>query len=373
MSRRNAFAVAPCLLALVASSAGAGDQDEGLQPEAEVEVAPGVRESRHYQDPHYIDLLGSFVGPDSDRDTKSRGYGGTFIYGAHLDGPFWVEGRLQATLFETGSNAGTDFYHYGGGIDLVATLGDRTGWTPFGLVGAGGVYDDVQPDSRDSFEFRGDLGLGIVSPPVTSRGLKVRAEGRGLYDSFRSGQLDWQVSLGISIPLGYREVVERVVIREVVVREASPAPPDSDFDGVLDRIDQCPDTLAGGVVDATGCLLREQTVILRDVHFEFDSSQLTRESERRLDEIVAGLRLEPEVVFEIAGHTDSVGLDEYNDRLSQARALSVMRYLAGRGLESERMTARGYGERQPIDTNATHEGRARNRRVEFRFYERGSR
>jgi OOP family OmpA-OmpF porin len=352
------------ILALLALLSGAR-----LAVAAEEEGAEAPREL----EPHYIDVLGSFVWPDSDRDTRSRGYGGTFIYGAHLSGPFWVEGRLNATMFETGDDAGTDFYHYGGGIDGVATLGDRTGFTPFGLVGIGAVYDDVQPDHDDSVNFRTDFGLGFVTPALTARGLKLRAEGRGLYDTFESGQLDWQVSLGISIPLGYREVIERVVVREVPVQVVDPKAPDADFDGVQDRFDHCPDTLAGGEVDASGCLIRGgQTIILEDVHFEHDSSRLTGGAERTLDQVVASMRVEREVRFEIAGHTDSVGLDEYNDRLSQARALSVMRFLIGRGIEAERMSARGYGERQPIDTNDTHEGRARNRRVEFRFQQRGS-
>jgi OOP family OmpA-OmpF porin len=325
--------------------------------------------------PHYIDLLGSFVRPDSGRNTRSKGYGGTFIYGAHLRGPFWVEGRLQGSLFETGDNGGTDFYHYGGGADLVATLGDRTGWTPFALAGIGGVRNDVQPDRDDSYDFRGDLGLGIVSPEITARGLKLRAETRGLFDTFESGQFDWQISFGISIPLGRTRVVERVVEREVI-REVRVTTPDidTDNDGIFDRLDQCPSTLPDALVDATGCLIREsQTIILEDIHFQFDSARLTESSEKHLDGIVASLRVEKDTHFEIAGHTDSVGSDDYNDRLSQARALSVMRYLAGRGLDSERMNARGYGESQPIETNDTDEGRARNRRVEFRFHERSSR
>jgi len=238
------------------------------------------------------------------------------------------------------------------------------------------VYDDVQPDRHDSVNFRGDFGLGLVTPAFTDRGLKLRAEGRGLYDTFRTGQLDWQLSLGISIPLGgYREVVvERVVEREVV-KPAPPAtpPPDSDRDGIADRFDQCPDTLAGGVVDTSGCLIRgRQTIILEDVNFEHDSARLTQAAGTTLDRAAASLRAEPGVRFEIAGHTDDVGADAYNDRLSQARADAVLRFLVGRGIEAARMSAHGYGERQPIDSNQTSEGRARNRRVEFRFQARGS-
>jgi len=359
--------VAMCGALLCALAAGRGA--------AEPADAPELDGGAEAQNPHYIDVLGSFVWPDSGRHTRSRGHGATFLYGAHLRGPFWVEGRLTGSIFETGSHQGTDFYHYGGGVDLVATWGDRTSWTPFALAGVGGVQDDVQPDSDDSFELRGDLGLGIVSPAFTSRGLQLRAEGRGLFDTFESGQLDWQVSLGISIPLGRRDVVERVVVREVV-REVPVAVQDrdADLDGVLDRLDQCPNTLPDALVDASGCLIREaQTLVLGDVHFEFDSARLTAASEGVLDEIVASLRIEKEIRFEIAGHSDSTGSDEYNERLSQARALAVMRYLAGRGLDGERMSARGYGERQPIDTNETDEGRARNRRVEFRFHERSAR
>jgi len=349
------------LIAFCAGSPGAHAQEAAPPPDLE---------------PQYIDLLGSWVRPDSGRHTKEHGYAGTFIYGSHVSGPFWVEGRLTGALLETGDDAGTDFYQYGGGIDGVVTLGDRTSWTPFALLGAGAVYDDVQPDRHDSANFRGDFGLGLVTPAFTGRGLKLRAEGRGLYDTFRTGQLDWQVSLGISIPLGgYREVVvERVVEREVV-KPAEPIapPPDSDRDGVADRFDQCPDTLAGGVVDTSGCLIRgRQTIILDDVNFEHDSARLTPAAGATLDRAAASLRAEPGVRFEIAGHTDDVGADAYNDRLSQARANAVLRFLVGRGIEAARMSAHGYGERQPIDSNQTSEGRARNRRVEFRFQARGS-
>lgn len=326
--------------------------------------------------PQYIDLLGSWVRPDSGRHTRSHGYGATFIYGSHVSGPFWVEGRLTGALLETGDDAGTDFYHYGAGIDGVAALGDRTGWTPFGLLGVGAVYDDVQPDSRDSWNVRTDFGLGLVTPALTDRGLKLRAEGRGLYDTFRSGQLDWQVSLGISIPLGHREVVERVVEREVVREVVRPAAPplDSDGDGIPDSLDHCPATLAGGKVDTSGCLIRaDQTIVVGDVNFEHDSARLTPSAEESLARVAASLHLEPDARFEIAGHTDGSGSDDYNDRLSQARANTVLRFLTGRGIAAERMSAHGYGERQPIDTNDTAEGRARNRRVEFRFQARGSR
>ena len=71
------------------------------------------------------------------------------------------------------------------------------------------------------------------------------------------------------------------------------------------------------------------------------------------------------VEIEISGHTDSKGSDTYNETLSQGRSQSVVDYLASQGIDGARLTARGYGEAKPIDSNDTEEGRANNRRVEF--------
>jgi OOP family OmpA-OmpF porin len=340
-------------------------------------AGPVPAEEESDLEPHYIDVLGSFVRPDSGRHTSEQGYGASFIYGAHVTGPFWVEGRLTGSIFDTGDNDGTDFYHFGAGIDGVATLGDRTGFTPFGLLGIGAAYDDVVESDDDSLAFRTDFGVGVVSPAFTKRGLKLRAEGRGIYDTFESGQLDWQLSLGISIPLGSYHVVERVVERE---QAAAPVQPpvepaaDADQDGVADRYDRCPHTIAGGEVDANGCLRQTgQTIVLDDVTFELGSADLTQSAKTTLDAVAASLVVERGVKFEIAGHTDSSGSDQVNDQISTARANAVRRYLAGKGVAADRMTARGYGEREPVATNDTAEGRARNRRVEFRLQSTGSR
>jgi OOP family OmpA-OmpF porin len=71
----------------------------------------------------------------------------------------------------------------------------------------------------------------------------------------------------------------------------------------------------------------------------------------------------------IAGHTDSRGSDEYNQRLSEARAKSVCEYLISRGISADRLSYIGYGESRPIDTNDTEEGRQNNRRVELEILE----
>lgn len=107
------------------------------------------------------------------------------------------------------------------------------------------------------------------------------------------------------------------------------------------------------------------TVRLKNIYFDFDRTSLKPESFTELDKVVDFLRQNATVEIEIAGHTDSKGSDDYNRNLSQGRSQSVVDYLASQGIETYRLTARGYGEARPIDTNDTDTGRANNRRVEF--------
>jgi OOP family OmpA-OmpF porin len=93
---------------------------------------------------------------------------------------------------------------------------------------------------------------------------------------------------------------------------------------------------------------------------------LTGESKSLLDSVAVSLRKVADARIEIAGHTDSVGNDGYNMKLSQRRADSVRDYLIQQGVDGARLTARGYGETQPLADNATADGRARNRRVVLR-------
>ena len=89
------------------------------------------------------------------------------------------------------------------------------------------------------------------------------------------------------------------------------------------------------------------------------------ESYVELNKVVDFLKLNESVEIEIEGHTDNKGSDVYNENLSQGRSQSVVDYLVQQGIESTRLTARGFGESKPIDTNDTDEGRGNNRRVEF--------
>jgi outer membrane protein OmpA-like peptidoglycan-associated protein len=116
-------------------------------------------------------------------------------------------------------------------------------------------------------------------------------------------------------------------------------------------------------------LMREysrKTFILENVFFDFGKASLKKESFPALDELYKSLDFNPTMQIEIAGHTDSVGSDQANLKLSQGRANSVRAYLIKKGIEARRVQAKGYGETQPIASNSTEKGRQMNRRTEVR-------
>ena len=101
------------------------------------------------------------------------------------------------------------------------------------------------------------------------------------------------------------------------------------------------------------------------VHFRFDRSDLTRGAMDTLNTVANTLKTNGQVNVDIVGHTDWIGTNAYNMRLSQARAETVRQYLIGQGVAADRITVRWRGEEEPLTDNATSEGRAKNRRAEI--------
>lgn len=106
-------------------------------------------------------------------------------------------------------------------------------------------------------------------------------------------------------------------------------------------------------------------IVLRNIYFDTGSANLRDDSQQELDRLY-DIMEKSGLVIEIGGHTDNVGREETNESLSQARAESVMNYVINRGINAERIQAKGYGESEPIATNETEEGRQENRRVEIK-------
>ena len=112
-------------------------------------------------------------------------------------------------------------------------------------------------------------------------------------------------------------------------------------------------------------IVEDKPVVLRNVLFDTNSAVILESSFPELNELVGYLKRNKDKKIDISGHTDNVGSDASNQKLSDARAKSVMSYLATNGVEESRMTAVGFGEEKPVDSNDTFEGRQKNRRVEF--------
>ncbi len=111
------------------------------------------------------------------------------------------------------------------------------------------------------------------------------------------------------------------------------------------------------------------TVELENIYFETAKSKLLPKSFEELDKVVRILETAPTITVEIGGHTDYQGSESYNLKLSQDRAQSVVDYIVSKGISNEKIRAKGYGEAVPVASNRTAEGRAQNRRVEFKIVE----
>jgi len=159
---------------------------------------------------------------------------------------------------------------------------------------------------------------------------------------------------------------------------------DSDGDGVADKLDKCPGTPAGTVVDGAGCPLKtpekvvEKVVVteadrkvvadaIKNLEFDLGKATIRQKSYATLNR-VAALLIEKNFSLKLAGHTDNTGSKALNLRLSKDRAESVKAYLVSQGANASRIEATGYGMGQPIATNKTAAGRQQNRRVEFTLY-----
>ncbi len=155
---------------------------------------------------------------------------------------------------------------------------------------------------------------------------------------------------------------------------------DTDGDGYNDDVDRCPYDAEDfdGVEDEDGCpdkdvVIEKRVVIEKNfikitekIYFEFGKADIQERSFSLVDEIAEIVLENPQLKkIRIEGHTDDVGSDVANLRLSQARADSVVRAISDRGVNSNRLDAVGFGEMRPIDANETDDGRAANRRVEF--------
>lgn len=349
-------ALAVLAVGAVATTASAQFNDEGTQ--------------------RYFGLMGTYSIADDDRGFRlnelglnadtDEAVGVSFLYGWKFPSNWGFEIQGFSETIETDVAGVTDFYRHGITGDLVYNFGDRTGFTLFALLGAGGAYNDVSPES-DEFDFIANAGLGFVTGPMTKFGsIRMRGEARYIYDNFEDQYGDIRFGLGIEIPLFAKpEPPPEPVQQEPRVVEVPTGLRDDDGDGVINERDQCPDTPPNTRVDGVGCPLGD-IIALSGVTFEFDKTRLRPDAETILNAAIQILNKYPDMDVEVAGHTDSMGSESYNQRLSEGRAEAVRDYFVSKGVTNT-ITVRGYGQSEPVADNATDAGRERNRRVELRI------
>lgn len=362
----------------------------------------------------YVELGGEFVSVDSIR-ANDDGMGFRLRLGFPIGIPnSALELSIYDNVFERDLD-GDDDYQSGIFLDYVYDLGGlfNTRVRPFVLGGLGLAEDDILGNNDAHLGL--DAGFGALLPLGLSfaKGVSLRADARYQLQFNKEHYpgddtvADVRFFIGAQLPLSAyfedkgapqkaRTDCELAVVdpttgrtdcvtdsdRDGVIDSRDKCPgtrrgarvnangcvatgPDTDTDGVPDNFDRCPDTVVGAAVDGNGCPVR-QVVVLNGVNFNTGSGALTDSAKRVLDGVVETLRSQRATLIEIAGHTDSRGDAEANLRLSQIRAESVRDYLIQRGINASRLTARGYGEYEPIASNDTEAGREENRRVEFR-------
>lgn len=256
------------------------------------------------------------------------------------------------------------------GVLTSSTGLENDGWDPFATLGAG-----IQYNMSERVALRGEIAARYDHDNNTMNNL---AEAIGYQVKRKSGFTDGIVSVGLVYSFGGAAAAPP----PPTPAAPPPAPDchslDDDKDGVNNCDDRCPDTPAGTIVGPDGCP-QKVVIDLRGVNFKFDRPKKgehkieptlqapTADSVAILDQAIDALKRYPEIKVELDGHTDSVGTDQYNQGLSERRAQIVADYLTSHGIDSSRIVAvKGFGESQPIDTNATKEGRARNRRTEIK-------
>jgi OOP family OmpA-OmpF porin len=356
------------LCALIALSLGAGAVS-AQDYDSRWYFAPAIGVS-HNDNERYVD--------SDDTEFGSLGFGRFVAENTSLD----------LSIDYTSRNLGSQ-YHYVGDLDSFALTASLRhyftdwSWRPFLKVGLGLSEAAVTDQALNYGTDRNinpvfDAGLGFGHDVNDSVALRTELSYRYDMDDRSIPGVDhfgdWIATFGATFKLGEAAAPAAAPAADPASEPAAPveapAAPDcstldGDNDGVNDCDDKCPTSAAGEAVGADGCA-QAIVIDLRGVNFAFDKSDLTAESIAILDQAVDVLNRYPALKVEVAGHTDSVGTDAYNQGLSERRAKTVYDYLTGKGIAADRLSGpNGYGESKPIDTNDTSEGRARNRRTEL--------
>ncbi|MBI3432491.1 MAG: OmpA family protein [Hydrogenophilales bacterium] len=309
----------------------------------------------------YVAPSVNYTFSDSDRRADD-GWGGGVALGKPVTEHLNLELALTGSSldFKTGSGS---YDLWGLGVDALYLLNRDAGFTPYGVLGIGALYTDIP--GRNDTGLMGNVGLGIMKRLTDN--ISLRADARYRMDGNASNAFnanhfgDAIVSVGLNIALGQKAQPApkpEPTAQPAPMPEPAPAP-------VAQPEPAVPALTTPQAKQLEQAKSGDTVVILEGVNFEFDSARLRPDAITILDEAVTVLNRRKDISVDVVGHTDSTGTKQYNQGLSERRAKSVYDYFVNKGIAADRLTAKGYGETRPAYSNATREGRAKNRRVEL--------
>jgi OmpA-OmpF porin, OOP family len=322
---------------------------------------------------------------DSSRDTENAMFAAVGV-GRFINRNWSLDGQLNWQNPKQNASEDLNWSQYGISLDLRRHfIAEGRNWNPYLLMGLGfqraeeefdNFPDPASPGEREDENLAAKFGLGLqgdlgavgIRTELAVRfdmdGNAVNAVGDDLGDS---NFTDVLASVGVVIPLG------AAAAAPVAPAPVAPncADMDDDGDGVNNCDDKCPGSQAGQTIGPDGCPV-PVSIDLKGVNFDFDKATLRPDAVSILNEAIEILKRYPDLKVEVAGHTDSIGSDAYNQGLSERRAKTVYDYLTSNGVDAARLAGpTGYGESRPIAPNTNPdgsdnpEGRAQNRRTEL--------
>jgi len=315
---------------------------------------------------------------DDDRQLNSLGKTYTMMLGYNFSQNFATE--LGGSYIHTDSEicicGDDDVYAYQPRLDFLYHIMPENSFVPYLALGVGYMFFDDDNIAPVEIEDTIQANAGVGVKYFFGENFALRADAR-YYHSFEDSDNEYAVTAGLVYQFGGE-------------RKAEEPCTDGDNDGVCDSTDRCPDTPAGVEVDSAGCTKAEPEMEMEKtvgtgqvmetsdpvpappvpemmsvtVWFDFDRTIIKSEYRARLEELAAFMQTHPETSAIIEGHTDSIGSEGYNRKLSEKRATSLKQYLTEHfGIAPMRFEVSGLGESQPIASNKTKEGRAQNRRA----------
>ncbi len=344
-----------------------------------IALAGTALQAQAIDDRLYVVPSANYTFSDNDRRADD-GWGAGVSLGKPITQNLNVELGLTGSSLDRKTGGG-DYDLTSLGVDAVYLFKRDADFTPYGVLGLGVLRTDIP--GGDDTGLMANAGLGIMKRLTDN--VSLRADARYRWDgnetkAFNENSFgDVIVSVGLSIALGQKAQpapkqapVMDVAPTPVVQMPAAPAPepapapaPQPEPAPVAQPAPVAPTLKTRQAVMLDQSKPGDVVVILEGVNFEFDSARLRPDAIVILDEAVQVLNYRKDINVDVNGHTCSIGTDKYNLGLSERRSKSVYDYFVDKGIAADRLTTQGFGETKPAYSNATREGRAKNRRVEL--------